>query len=88
MLNDVHIPPDDSNIRSQQAKPSAGHLRSERETHATANRVRERLPTAERADIGEAIYGEPEDRGDSFNTLFSASVVAIVVLLAVVLTRG
>jgi hypothetical protein len=83
MLNDVHFPPSSSTT----ARPKASHhgLSRQNSNHhsATADRIRERLPTVERADVGEAIYGEPEDRGDSFNTVFSATVVGIVVLVVV-----
>jgi hypothetical protein len=87
MLNDVHIPPVEP-----QSSPAKAHRPVQGSHHAglgshhanpKGNRLRERLPTVEHADVPEAIYGEPEDRGDSFNTVFSASVVAIVVLVVV-----
>ncbi len=39
------------------------------------------LPESVKSDVPEAIYGEPEDRGDSFNTIMSAVVVTVVVLV-------
>jgi hypothetical protein len=80
MLNDVHFPP--PNSKAPVGKPVGGHAHLGREDRSTSS-VRDRLPTVDRADFPEAIYGEPEDRGDSFNTSLSTSVVVIVVLVVV-----
>lgn len=77
MLNDVHFPPSESAKKSHKSNGSRNHPGP---NDANTSRVLDRHPTAARADIGEAIYGEPEDRGDSFNTSMSLVVVVIVVL--------
>lgn len=84
MLNDVHFPPPSRNS----ASPTKAHEGATRDLNAlhggvepNAHRVLERLPHAARADVPEAIYGEPEDRGDSFNTLMSASIIIVVALV-------
>ncbi len=83
MLNDVHIPPIEKT--STNAHPKH-HGHSIGRNDANTARVRNRLPTATRSDVPEAIYGEPEDRGESFNTTMSASDVVIVVAVVVGLT--
>lgn len=84
MLNDVHIPPVEKAPATSPLKPHRHEAIGQNDTNT--DRVRDRLPTSIRCDVPEAIYGEPEDRGDSFNTTLSASVVVIVVAVVVSLT--
>lgn len=74
MLNDVRYPPTnpDHKLTAMRRKLAKRDV--------PASRVLDRLPTAARADSGDAIYGEPEDRGDSFNTSMSLAIVLIVTL--------
>ena len=83
MLNDVHIPPVVKSTANAPPKPVRHAVGN---SDANTGRVRDRLPTAACSDVPEAIYGEPEDRGDSFNTTMSASVVVIVVTVIVGVT--
>lgn len=97
MLNDVHFPPDQSDRAAAPARARHnghashnGHANSGHAIHnghvshdENTSRVRNRLPTSTRSDVPEAIYGEPEDRGEAFNTLMSTAVVVIVLAVVV-----
>lgn len=80
MLNDVHFTP-----RPKDPVPHhrGHHGVPQGVADVNTQRVRERLPHCVPGNVPEAIYGEPEDRGDAFNTVMSASIVVIVVALVV-----
>lgn len=80
MLNDVHIPPVEKSTADIPRKP---YRHAVGDNDANTDRVRDRVPTAVRSDVPEAIYGEPEDRGESFNTLMSAAIVLVTVAVVV-----
>lgn len=88
MLNDVHFPPssDDSKPHPSPARARSHHNRGPTgNADSNTKRVLDRLPNSTRSDVPEAIYGEPEDRGDAFNTELSTLIVGGVTVLVVVL---
>lgn len=91
MLNDVHIPPVTPPDAVPAARPASASRPAARRllrpldaaVDANTRRVLQRVPEAARSDAPEAIYGEPEDRGNPFNTILSATVFGAVVVVVV-----
>lgn len=91
MLNDVRPPPLEPEFSGQNPdRPARSHKVSQGTVthHATASRARQNSRDraheldhrAEHSLGTDLVFEEPEDRGNSFNTMLSAVVVAVALL--------
>jgi hypothetical protein len=80
MLNDVHAPPLEE---KQSVTPVHRSVRRKRTGNGDRAHALER--TAEHHGGTNLVFGDPEDRGDSFNTTMSAVIVGGVLVSLLVI---
>lgn len=93
MLNDVHPPPleprEPGNTSRNTSGNAAGHTpghgaRNPQATHPVrADRAHSLERTADHGMGTNLVFADPEDRGDSFNTIMSAVIVGSVLVTIV-----